>query len=94
MKITKEEILKLGKIAKIDISEEEVPVLRERIEGLLTYVSCLKELIKEPTAASLPHAVNVTRADVVKPTDPTSLLTLAPQAESNYFVVPMVLKAD
>lgn len=94
MKITKEEIFKLGRISMIDIAAEEVPVLIERIEGLLNYVSCLKELIKEPVEVSLPHVVNVSREDIVKRTNPEPLLKLAPQSESNYFVVPMVLKAD
>jgi len=94
MRITKEEILKLGQISMIDISEEEIPVLMERIEGLLNYASCLKELIKEVTDASLPHVVNVSREDIIKATDTAPLLKLAPQSESNYYVVPMVLKAD
>lgn len=94
MKITKEEILKLGQISMIDISEKEIPALIERIEGLLNYVSCLKEVIKEPVKTSLPHVVNVTREDVVKPSCPEPLLKLAPQSESNYYIVPMVLKID
>lgn len=94
MRITKEEILKLGQISMIDISEEEIPVLMERIEGLLNYVSCLKELTKEHIEATLPHVVNVSREDIVKPSNPEPLLKLAPQSESNYYVVPIVLKAD
>jgi len=94
MKITREEILKLGQISMIDISEEEIPVLIERIEGLLNYVSCLKEMTKQPITTFLPHVVNVTREDIVKVTNPEPLLKLAPQSESHYYVVPMVLKAD
>jgi len=94
MKITKEEILKLGQMSMIDISEEDMPVLIKRIEGLLSYVSGLKEIIKEPAQSSLPHVVNITREDIVKASNPEPLLKVAPQSESHYYIVPMVLKID
>ena len=41
----------------------------------------------------MPKNVNVMKDDLVIPSDPEPLLSLAPQREENYYVVPTILKS-
>lgn len=92
MKITKEEILKLGKISMIAIEESQVQGLIERLGSLLSYVERLKELSEKYKIQELPHNVNVLRNDYVKQIATDSILKLAPDSTNGYFVVPAILK--
>lgn len=96
MKITKEEILKLGQISMIDISENDIPNLVERFNSLLNYVSCLKNISEQHVSQNdinqIPHNVNVLRNDSVNQINSDPIINLAPKSESNYFVVPAILK--
>ncbi len=92
MKITKEEVLKLGQISMIHISDSEIPSLIERLESLLNYVCCLKELSSQRSLKEMPHNINTLREDSVQQVNPTPIIKLAPESESNYFVVPAILK--
>lgn len=92
MKITKDDILKLAQISMIDVSPDEIPILIERLDTLLNYVSCLKELAQEVNIPELPHNTNILREDNSREQDYVPLMNLAPEKIDNYFVVPMILK--
>lgn len=93
-KITKEEIIKLAQMSKISISDNEIPVLLEKIDAVLTYASSLNKLVKDNAQSSMPFNINVMRDDIIIPTDPEPLLRLAPVRQDNYYVVPVILKND
>ena len=90
--ITKEEILKLAKASNIDVSDKEMPELIKRLEGVLSYASCLKDVAQQCESVELPKQTNVMRDDVVKEATVEPLLELAPEREENYYVVPVIIK--
>jgi aspartyl/glutamyl-tRNA(Asn/Gln) amidotransferase C subunit len=92
VKITKDDVLKLGAISQITITEEEIPALLGKLEGVLSYAAHLKEIAAHHEQATMPQNVNVTRRDEAIPCNPEAVLFRAPVREENYFVVPMILK--
>jgi aspartyl/glutamyl-tRNA(Asn/Gln) amidotransferase C subunit len=91
-RISREELLKLAKAANLHLSEEEMPVLVERLGAVLSYAEYLVEVAAQHKEVSLPQQSNVMRDDVVIPTPAEPLLSLAPAREENFFVVPVILK--
>lgn len=92
IKITREDVLKLGTISNISISEEEIPALVDKLQAVLSYAAHLKDVAARQQGTELPVQKNVMRADEVIPTPAEPLLALAPAREDNFFVVPMILK--
>ncbi len=97
VKITREDVLKLGQISHISIAEEEMPALIDKLSAVLSYAGYLKDVAAElqrmdPDIAPLPVQANITREDKVIPCDPEPLLALAPAREENFYVVPVILK--
>lgn len=90
--ITREEILKLAQVAKITVTEDEIPTLLAKLESFISYASYLQEVAEKHEGAPLPKMSNVTRSDEVVPADTEPLLELAPQREDDYYVVPVILK--
>lgn len=91
IQITREDVLKLGQISNITITEDEIGPLLEKLQAVLAYASHLKD-IAAGHEASLPKNVNVMKDDLVIPTPQEPLLRLAPQREENYYVVPTIIK--
>jgi len=90
-KVSREELLKIGHMARIEILKEEIPTLIEQIEGLLSYA----ERISQVAADVIPEETknsNIFADDVIDKTDSASLLDRAPDREENYFVVPKILE--
>ncbi len=92
IKITREDVLKLGKIANISITEEEIAPLIDKLQAVLSYASNLKNVAEAVSCEPLPQQSNVMRDDEVVTTPAEPLLALAPQREEHFFVVPMILK--
>lgn len=90
--ITREEILKLAKSANLSITEQEIPVLLKRLEDVLGYASYLKDIAAAHEGELIISMKNITREDLVKPSQVEPLLALAPEREENFFVVPAILK--
>ena len=67
MKITPEEVEKIGKLAKIVLSKEEIPKMSKDLSSILEYVKTLDELDTkniEPTA-QITGLLNIRRKDKV-----------------------------
>ncbi len=92
IKITREDVLKLGHISNISISEEEIPALVNKLTAVLSYAVHLKDIAGTQQGLPLPVQSNITRPDVAIPTPSEPLLALAPAREENFYVVPMILK--
>ena len=92
IKITREDVLKLGHISNISISEDEIAPLMEKLSAVLSYAEYLKDIVGRQQGNPLPVQSNIMRQDVVIPVDPEPLLALAPAREENFYVVPMILK--
>lgn len=95
--ITKEEVLKLADLARIEVFDNEVEGIRQKMEGVLGYVSEVQNLSEEDAISTIPEAGenrNVFRED----TEPhetgkytESIIKNAPEKEGNYIKVRKIL---
>lgn len=91
MKIGREEVLHMAKLAELAVDEADVPTLAAQLDRIVGYVAQLDALPPEPGAADFtpgPAAV-AWREDVVRPVPlaiPPS--ALAPDYRGGFFVVP------
>jgi aspartyl-tRNA(Asn)/glutamyl-tRNA(Gln) amidotransferase subunit C len=91
IKISREEVLHIASLSRIELEEDEIPGLIKNLEEVLTYAARVQEIASGGQEVSLKN-VNVMREDVVVQTDPEPLLAHAPKSEEKYFVVPVVLE--
>lgn len=94
MKITREEVLHVARLARLTFDDAQVERLGSQLSGILEYVEQLGDLHLEgvePTAHV--HAiVNAFRADQVRPSlGAAAVLGNAPQAEGGCFKVEKVI---
>lgn len=93
--ITKEEVAKLAKLARVGLSPEEIEALSTQMGEILDYVKQLDEIDTssvEPTS-QVTGLSNVLSTDEVKDCDLSrdELLANAPQRENGYIKVKSVL---
>ena len=94
MKITPEQVAYVAKLARLELSPEEVEKTTAQLDSILSYVEKLEEL---DTAGVAPtsHALavhNAFREDQVKPSLPQAeALANGPQQNGEAFVVPRVI---
>lgn len=90
---TKEDVLKIAKLAKLSLNEEEIKTFPAQFSDILNYVEQLNELDTTgipPTARAIPSS-NAFRDDVVHPgIDLEDALKNAPERENNMFKVPKI----
>lgn len=88
--ITKEEVLKIAQLSKIEIKEQDIEKIVRQFQDILNYAERVQDIAKE---VDIPRSknINVDREDVIVSSDPERILAQAPQAEDNYFVVPKIL---
>lgn len=96
--ITKEEILHLGELSRIKLTDEEVEQFRGEIDAILEYVSTIDEVVKEGALEKKVGAVyNVFREDEVT-NEPGSytedLLSEMPERDGQYLTVKKILNPD
>ena len=95
MKITKEQVEHVARLARLAITEEEKAVFSEQLSAILTYVEQLNQLDTskvEPTS----HVIsmqNVFREDRIKKSLPREeVLAGAPEATDEFFRVPRIIE--
>jgi aspartyl-tRNA(Asn)/glutamyl-tRNA(Gln) amidotransferase subunit C len=95
MKISREEVLHVAKLARVGLTEEEVGRFTEQLSHILENFEVLKQLDTTgvtPTTQSIPLK-NVMKDDEVKPSIPTKyVLANAPGTEDDYFRIRAVLE--
>ena len=94
MKITKDEVLHVADLARLDLDEASIDKFAGQIGNILEYVAKLNEVNTEgirPTS----HAISITnvfREDQQRqPLDRDKALANAPEKEDGNFVVPKVV---
>jgi aspartyl-tRNA(Asn)/glutamyl-tRNA(Gln) amidotransferase subunit C len=91
MAITREEVLHVAKLARLELADDEVERFTEQLSAILEAVDKVSELDLsdvEPTAHPL-DLVNVWADDVPTPSLPVEeALANAPDREGNFFKVP------
>jgi aspartyl-tRNA(Asn)/glutamyl-tRNA(Gln) amidotransferase subunit C len=93
-KITAADVRKVANLARLDLPEEKIATYTGQLERILDYVAQLESVDTEgvPPTTRAVEVVNVTRDDVVTPTDVREqLLNEAPQREGDFFRVPKIL---
>lgn len=94
MKITRQEVEAVAKLARLDITEAETEMFAAQLSQILTHVEQLKRYDTagvEPTSTVLGQ-VNVFRDDEVRPSLPVErALANAPEREGDGFCVPKIL---
>ena len=97
MKVTAEDALHIAQLAQLRFSPEELEVLRQQMESLLSHFSQISELDTTgipPTSGVLP-LVNVMRADIARPSlTVEDVLRNAPDREGDCFRIPTILEEE
>jgi aspartyl-tRNA(Asn)/glutamyl-tRNA(Gln) amidotransferase subunit C len=95
VEITKQEVEKVAKLARLEVTEGEQAAFAKQLSQILTHVEALKQYITtgvEPTATVLGQ-VNVFRADSVRPSLPVDrAVDNAPESADGFFVVPKIIE--
>jgi aspartyl-tRNA(Asn)/glutamyl-tRNA(Gln) amidotransferase subunit C len=95
MKITKQEVEHVAKLARLELSEQEKEKLTDQLSNILTYVETLNGLDTkgvEPTAHVL-DLKNVMRDDVAAPSLPRErALANAPDQAAGHYKVPKIIE--
>jgi aspartyl-tRNA(Asn)/glutamyl-tRNA(Gln) amidotransferase subunit C len=95
--ITREEVAHLGKLARLELSPEELDHFAGQLDDIIGAVARVAEVAGEdvpPTSHPLP-LTNVMRADTVRPSlTPQEALSGAPAQEQQRFKVPQILGED
>jgi aspartyl-tRNA(Asn)/glutamyl-tRNA(Gln) amidotransferase subunit C len=99
MSVNAETVRKIARLARIAVTDDEVPGLTEQLNGILAWVEQLGEVDTSgvaPMASVMPNGLGGAlrwREDVV--TDggiPDKVLANAPEAASGFFAVPKVIE--
>ena len=93
-KITSEDVLKVAKLARLELPKEEVEIYTNQLEQILGYIAQLQKVETtnvQPTTRAV-EVLNVMRKDLVSQTKVREdLLDQAPQREGNFYRVPQIL---
>lgn len=92
--VTREDVIHIADLAKLDFSEEELEKFADEFSKILEYVSQLREVDTEgiePTF-SVSAKIQPLREDVVQPSLPKEeVLKNAPEEQYGYFKLPRMI---
>jgi len=96
MKLSREEVLHIARLARLGLTEAEVNQLREQLSNILENFEVLQQVDTTdvpPTAQAIPLQ-NVMRQDdeVIPSLPPGQILANAPRREADFFRVRAVLE--
>ncbi len=95
MKLSREEVLHIAALAKIEVTDEDVEKFREQLSNILENFEVLEKINTNGVPATAqPNALqNVIMNDKVRPSlSPEEVISNAPQREDNFFKVKIVLE--
>jgi aspartyl-tRNA(Asn)/glutamyl-tRNA(Gln) amidotransferase subunit C len=89
------DIEKVARLARLELSEEEMATFGNQLEQILTYMEQLNRLDTtgvEPTSHAIPIH-NVFREDESRPSFPQEeVLSISPDQENGHFKVPRIIE--
>jgi aspartyl-tRNA(Asn)/glutamyl-tRNA(Gln) amidotransferase subunit C len=95
MKLSREEVLRIARLARLGVTEEDVDKFQEQLSNILQNFEILRQVDTEgapPTAQSI-VLQNIMRDDEVAPSlPPEDILANAPRREGECFRVRAVLE--
>ena len=95
MEFDKKSLLKLGKLARISISNDKLINLSKDLNSILEFVDQLKEIKTDqvdPTSNSLNQKLEVRDDKIDIKNSVEDVLENAPEKEMDFFVVPKVIE--
>lgn len=95
--MTKDDILHLANLARIDVNDEEGAILAGNITQILDYVSTIESIVGDQVEKELTPRYNVFRDDVPTETPGAfteAILHEAPKRHGQYFEVKKILSQD
>ena len=94
MKITKDEVLYVADLARLDLDDASIDTFAEQITKILEYVDMLNRADTEGVAPTS-HAISLTNAfredEEKQHLDRDQVLANAPERENGNFIVPKVV---
>ena len=93
-RITPNDVKKVAKLARLEITENQLEIYSDQLEKILNYVSDLEKIDTNniPPTTRAVEVVNITREDTIQETNiREQILELAPQREGDFFRVPKIL---
>lgn len=93
--LSREEVIKIAKLARLDLTEKELEWYREKLGRVLEYINELNKLPTEGTqfVRHVPRDAVAYREDVAIPfTDTKALLANAPALEDSQFLLPTIVE--
>ena len=94
MKITKEEVMYVAELARLDLDEASIEMFANQIGEILEYVATLNR-VSTDSVPPTSHAIFLTNAfredETKKHLDRDMALSNAPEKEDGNFVVPRVI---
>ena len=95
MKISKDDIIKVSELARLEFKGEELEKFTEQLGNILEYIEQLNELNTdnvEPTSHVLDMSTPLREDKVVEWLSTEEVLKNAPESEDDFFVVPQVIE--
>lgn len=95
MNVSKEEILHIAKLAKLNLKEEEIDTYLINLQDILNFANIVNNAPVEGLSQSISvnENYNVFRKDEIIPfEDNESILANAPEKERNMFKIPKVIQ--
>tara|TARA_B100000575_G_scaffold224029_1_gene184519 strand:- start:179 stop:487 length:309 start_codon:yes stop_codon:yes gene_type:complete len=94
-RISREEVSKVAKLAKLKLNEEQLENQATQIEKILEYINQLEKIdtTNVPCTTRAIEVINVFRSDInEKYKNRDEILDLAPFREDDFFKVPKIIK--
>jgi aspartyl-tRNA(Asn)/glutamyl-tRNA(Gln) amidotransferase subunit C len=92
-KISREEVIRIAEMSKIEINSHEIDGMIKRLESVLSYAERVQEVAADIDGA-FSCQKNVVRDDIAVAFDAEKVFASAPEKENNYFVVPKILEEN
>ena len=94
MKISREEVAKVARLARLDLADDKLDLFAGQIDDILQYMDKLGEVDTssvEPMYSPVVHTT-VLRADVVRQEhERAEVLSNAPETDGAFFIVPRIV---
>ena len=94
MKISKNDVVKVAELARMEVTEQETEIFTDQLGNILEYIEKLNELDTdnvEPTSHVLEISTPLREDKVVNWLSIEEVLQNAPESEDDFFVVPQVI---
>ena len=94
MKISKDDVVKVAELARLEVTESETETFTDQLGNILEYIEKLNELDTdnvEPTSHVLEISTPLREDKVVNWLTIEEVLQNAPESEDDFFVVPQVI---